>query len=172
LIPSKISMGLSAYFYSMNTEVNAIIRRIENINSGEPWFGRAVYTLLEEVNEKRVYERPNNTEHSMIDILYHMITWAEFTLNRLEKNTIKDLAAAEELDWRTIDRKTHTWKKGLTSFRAIHKKIMAVLKKKDDLFLNEIVDYRKYNYRFLINGMIEHTIYHLGQIAYLKKLLA
>ena len=51
------------------------------------------------------------------------------------------------------------------------KKIIAGLKKKDDAFLKEIVDYRKYNFRFLINGMIEHNIYHLGQIAYLNKIL-
>jgi hypothetical protein len=75
------------------------------------------------------------------------------------------------MDWREINPKIHTWKKGLAEFKTIHKKIIALLKKKDDSFLKEIVDYRKYNYRFLLNGMIEHTIYHLGQIAYLHKLL-
>lgn len=67
--------------------------------------------------------------------------------------------------------KQHTWKKALAEFKSIHKKIVAILNAKDDDFLREIVDYRKYNYRFLLNGMIEHTIYHIGQIAYLNKLL-
>ncbi|HUR64986.1 MAG TPA: DinB family protein [Chitinophagaceae bacterium] len=154
----------------MNKEINTLIRRIENVNSGEPWFGRAVYSILDEIDPKRVYERPNGSAHSLIELLYHMITWAEFTLNRLEKNPINDLAAAEALDWRTIDPKMHTWKKGSSEFRSIHNKIIKLLKKKDDTFLEEIVDYRKYNYGFLINGMIEHNIYHLGQVAYLKKL--
>lgn len=60
----------------------------------------------------------------------------------------------------------------MAEFKSIHKKIAALLNKKDYTFLEEIVDYRKYNYRFLLNGMIEHNIYHLGQIAYLKKLLS
>lgn len=155
----------------MNKEIQSIIRRIENINSGEPWFGRAVYIILEEVDAKKAYTKPDNTEHSMIEILYHMITWAGFTLKRIEKDDDMDLAAFEKMDWRIIDPKTHTWKKGLTEFKSIHKKIIQLLNKKDDAFLKEIVDYRNYNFRFLLNGMMEHNIYHLGQIAYLKKLL-
>ena len=107
----------------------------------------------------------------MIELLYHMITWADFTLKRIEKDKINDLAAAEKLDWREINPKIHTWKRGLAEFKAINKKIIALLKKKDDAFLEEKVDYRKYNFRFLINGMTEHNIYHLGQIAYLNKML-
>jgi uncharacterized damage-inducible protein DinB len=156
----------------MNKETQSIIKKLETTLSGEPWFGRAVYQILEEVDVKKVYLKPNNTEHSLIELLYHMITWADFTLKRLEKDKINDLAAAEELDWRIINPKIHTWKKGLAEFKAINKKIIALLNKKDDDFLLEIVDYRKYNFRFLLNGMIEHTIYHLGQIAYLNKMLA
>ena len=155
----------------MNKEIQSIIRRIENITSGEPWFGRAVYIILEEVDAKKAYTKPDNTEHSMIEILYHMITWAGFTLKRIERDDDMDLAAFEKMDWRIIDPKTHTWKKGLTEFKSIHKKIIQLLNKKDDAFLKEIVDYRNYNFRFLLNGMMEHNIYHLGQIAYLKKLL-
>jgi uncharacterized damage-inducible protein DinB len=156
----------------MKNEIESIIRRIERVNNGEPWFGRSVFSILEEVDPKKAYIKPADSEHSLAELLYHMNTWADFTLKRIEKDTIHDLAAAEELDWRTINPKTHTWKKGVTEFKAIHKKIIALLKKRDDDFLREIVDYRKYNFRFLLNGMIEHTIYHLGQIAYVKKLLA
>ena len=108
-----------------------------------------------------------------------MITWADFTLKRIEKDKTNDLTTAEKMDWREINLpagqagpKVYSWKKGLAECKAIHKKIIALLKKKDDDFLKEKVDYRKYNYRFLLNGLIQHNIYHLGQIAYVKKLLA
>jgi uncharacterized damage-inducible protein DinB len=156
----------------MNNEVQSIIRRMETVNTGEPWFGRSVFSILEEVDSKKAHIKPARDGHSLAELLYHMITWADFTLKRLEKDKINDMAAAEALDWRKIDPKKHTWKKGLTEFKSIHKKIVALLLKKDDDFLQEIVDYRKYNFRFLINGMIEHNIYHLGQVAYVHKLLA
>jgi len=156
----------------MNKETQSIIRRIENVNSGEPWFGRAVFVILEEVDAKKVSIKPNCTEHSMLELLYHMITWADFTLKRLEKNNKMDMAAFEKMDWRELNPKLHSWKKALAEFKAINKKIIALLDKKDDDFLLEIVDYRKYNYRYLLNGMIEHSIYHLGQVAYLNKMLS
>lgn len=154
----------------MNKEVQSIIRRIENNNSGEPWFGRPVYTILQEVNAKKAGIKPNGTEHSMLELLWHMNTWAEFTLKRIEKDNLQDMAAFEKMDWRELDPRQHTWRKGLAAFKETHRKIISLLMKKDDAFLKEIVDYRKYNYRFLLNGMIEHNIYHLGQIAYLNKL--
>jgi len=154
----------------MNTEIQLIIRRIENVNSGEPWFGRAIYILLEEVDAQNVYSRPMNSGHSMAELLYHMITWADFTMKRIEKDPVNDIAGAEELDWPAIDPKIHTWKKGIAKLKAIHRKIITLLRKKNDSFLEEKVDFRAYNFRFLINGMIEHNIYHAGQIAYIAKL--
>ena len=60
----------------------------------------------------------------------------------------------------------------MSEFKRVNKKIIAVLKTKNDEFLKEIVDYRKYNFRFLLNGMMQHHIYHLGQVAYINKLLS
>jgi hypothetical protein len=155
----------------MQTQIKAIIRRIENVNTGEPWFGRAVYTMLDEVTEKKAHIRHTPPAHTMTEMLYHMNTWAAFTLQRIVKDTVYDLAAAEALDWRVIDPKVHTWKKGLAEFKSLHKKIIALLKKMDDSFLEERVEFRTYNFHFLINGLIEHNIYHLGQIAYVNKMM-
>ena len=156
----------------MKKEIQAIILQLQNVNSGEPWYGRAVYKILDEVDEKNAFIKPNSSEHSLIELLYHMITCAGFTLKRIEKDKINDLAAAEELDWRMIIPKEHTWKKGLAEFKVTHKKIIDLLKKKEDSFRQEKVDYRKYDFQFLINGLIQHNIYHLGQIAYLNKMLS
>jgi uncharacterized damage-inducible protein DinB len=155
----------------MNTEIRSIIRRMDNVNNGEPWFGRSVYAILEEVDPSKAFIKPNNSSHSLVELLYHMNTWASFTLKRIEKDKENDMAAFEKLDWRELDPSVHGWEEGLKEFRSIQDKIKKLLKEKDDAFLNEKVDYRKYDFRFLINGMIEHSIYHLGQIAYIHKLL-
>lgn len=100
-----------------------------------------------------------------------MNTWAEFTLKRLEKDEEKDMAAFEKLDWRDIDTNEHTWEKGLAQFKVTHDLIIELLATKEDKFLSEKVDYREYNFRFLLHGIVQHDIYHLGQIAYAKKLI-
>jgi uncharacterized damage-inducible protein DinB len=155
----------------MNKEIQSIISNLQAVNNGESWFGRSVYTILDEVDTSKIYIKPNNTEHSLIELLYHMLTWAEFTLKRIEKGQIQDMGAFEKKDWREIDPAVHSWEKGLAEFKSINEKIIQLLNEKDDEFLKEIVDYRKYNFRFLLNGYIQHNIYHLGQVAYVKKLL-
>ncbi|MBL7740689.1 MAG: DinB family protein [Chitinophagaceae bacterium] len=154
----------------MNKEVRSIIRNLENTLNVEPWFGRPVYALLDEIDPAIVYKKPNK-QHSLIELLYHMVTWAEFTLKRVEGDQEQDMAAFEKKDWRVIDPSVHTWEKGLKQLRIVHKEMIALLQTKNDDFLKEIVDYRQYNFRFLLNGLIQHNIYHAGQIAYVHKLL-
>jgi uncharacterized damage-inducible protein DinB len=101
-----------------------------------------------------------------------MINWAEFALKRIEGEEDEDLTEFEKNDWRKIDRQHHTWEKGLAQFKVANDLIIEALQSKNDEFLNEKVDYREYNFRFLLNGLIQHHIYHAGQVAYLNKLLA
>lgn len=155
----------------MNKELQSILQRLEDVLNGTPWFGRSVYDILNETNIDVVYKKPNANSHSLIELLYHMITWAEFTLKRIEKDKKMDLAAFEKIDWREIDPEIHTWENGVAQFIYLHRQIALKLAEKTDAFLEEKVDYREYNFRFLINGLIEHNIYHLGQITYLNKLL-
>ena len=142
---------------------------MKNVLDGEPWFGRPVFNILNEIHPALVYSKPNEDAHSVIELVYHMNTWAEFTLMRLEKNPDHEVDESDALDWRMIDPLQHTWSRALTELRTYHDRIVEILEQKDDAFLSEKVDFREYNFRFLLNGLIQHDIYHLGQIAYVKK---
>jgi uncharacterized damage-inducible protein DinB len=156
----------------MNKETQYIIKTLESTLSGQPWFGRAVYDILREADESKVNTKPNGTEHSMLDLIWHMNTWAEFTLGALENKPVDEMKKIEGNDWRAIDQQVHTWKKGNEQLKATHNKIIELLKQKnDDDYLKDIVTNRQYNFRFLLNGLIQHNIYHLGQIAYVNKML-
>lgn len=172
LIKTRCFHSGSLYFYSMNKELQSIIADIENTLDGQPWYGRSVYALLQDVDPAKAFIKPNERAFSMIELLYHMLTWAQFTLKRIEKDKIEDLEAFEKLDWREIDPQIHGWEEALSEFIATHQQIIALLKTKDDSLLDEIVDYRKYNFRFLLNGFVEHSVYHVAQIAYIHKMLS
>jgi uncharacterized damage-inducible protein DinB len=155
----------------MNKEIQSIIRSLNNINYGEPWYGRSVFFLMDEADPAKAYEKPGRSAHSLAELLYHMLTWADFTLNCIKENKEMDVSFFETNDWREIDPAVHTWKTGLEEYKKIHEKIVELLKQKDNEFLDQKVNHRNYNFRFLLNGLIQHNIYHAGQIAYLKKLL-
>jgi hypothetical protein len=104
----------------------------------------------------------------LIQLLYHMNSWAEFTLAQIE-NEITEVSVFEKKDWIEIDPAEHTWEKGLKQFNSVHKELVNALQKRTDDFLDSAVKYRDYDFRYLLNGLIQHDIYHLGQIVYLNK---
>ncbi len=154
-----------------NQEIQTIIASLQNILQGQPWYGKAVYDLLQEVNEVNVFTRPGVDSHSLADLVFHMLTWALFAQERIEGLPIADMAALDALDWRPIDPAVHHWKNALQDLKTAHNKIIELLQAKDDSFLEQKVDYRKYNFRYLLNGLIQHNIYHIGQVAYVSKWL-
>jgi hypothetical protein len=154
----------------MNKEIQSIITNLKNVLSNEPWYGTSVYTTLEEAAKTNVYKHPEEKHHSQIEILYHMITWAEFTLTSFEKGKEHEIQSIEKLDWRVIDPTKHTWQNGFHEFRSANESIISFLQTKQDDFLDENVEFGKYNMRFLLNGLIQHHINHAGQIAYLKNI--
>ncbi len=156
----------------MKSEIQSIISNLENTLDGSPWFGRPVFALLREIDTSQAHKKLSPSSHSMMDLLYHMITWSDFTLKRIEKEKINDMAAFEKMDWREINPNTHDWDEALAELIATHQQIIALLLSREDSFLDEIVDYREYNFRYLLNGLIQHNIYHVGQVALLSKLLA
>lgn len=156
----------------MNKETQSISHNIQNVLNGEPWFGRPVFAILNEIDPNLVYKKPNAHSHSIAELLFHMITWAEFCLRQIERADKKLIEEIESRDWIKIDPSVHTWKKGLEELKTIHDRIIEELEAKDDEWLKEKVHFRNFNFRFMLNGLIQHDIYHLGQIAYVKKLLA
>ena len=154
----------------MNKEIQSIIKNLQNVLSGEPWYGESVYKILEDAGKTDVYKHPAETQHSQIEILYHMITWSDFTLNSIQKKEKNIIEKLEALDWRAIDPKEHTWEKGVALLKESTKNIIELLQTSDDDSLGDSIDFRTYNKRFLLNGLIQHHIYHAGQIAYIKNL--
>lgn len=155
----------------MNKEVQSIITTLRETLDGDPWYGRSLYAILDEVDPSSAFINPGEKGHALIELLYHMIAWAQFAQSRLEEDPKREISYYEALDWREIDPVIHTWKNGIEEFKATNKRIIELLQQKDDAYLASPVSGRKYNVGYMLHGLIQHNIYHLGQIAYVKKLL-
>ena len=155
----------------MNIEIQSIISSLKNVLSDEPWYGKSVYAILEEAGTSDIYAHPESASHSMIELLFHMLTWAEYTLSIIKNEEPEKAKSIEALDWRTINTPEHSWEKGFTQFKSTNQKIIDLLNTNDDSFLEQSLEDKNYNFRFLLNRLIYHHIYHAGQIAYIKKML-
>jgi uncharacterized damage-inducible protein DinB len=155
----------------MNKEIQYIISQLQESFNGDPWFGRNAQKLLAEVQEEMAFKKPNG-QHSIIELVWHMINWREFVISRFSKEESKDLHYFEANDWRQLDNTNKSlWKQGLDKLNETQKVLINILKGQTDDVLENNVEERTYNFRNLLNGIVQHDIYHLGQIAYLVKFL-
>ncbi len=156
----------------MNKELQYIIKLLQITYDGEPWFGRSVKPILSEVDSKLALQKPNG-QHSMLELLYHMINWREFVISRIQPGNDKQIQYFDENDWRQLDHSDPTlWKKGLQLLETSQQLLIRLIGTMTDELLSTQVPEREFNYRFMLHGIIQHDIYHLGQIAYVKKQLS
>ena len=154
----------------MNTAILHIAEQLKETYEGNPWFGKNATALLAEAEGVNVFEKPNG-QHSLLELLWHMINWREFTLSRL-RSSEADVKIFEDGDWRPLDHSNKDlWHEGLKTFGAVHTELVNSIQQQQDSLLIERVPERDYTYRTLLYGIVQHDIYHLGQIAYLTKLL-
>ena len=148
-----------------------LIAQLKDACEGDPWFGRNTKELLSEVSEHDAFKKPAG-EHSILELVWHMITWREFTISRLQPSPEKNLLYFEQNDWRKLDHNDkNLWSQGLNRLQETQNELISLLEMQEEGLLEKIVDERKYNFRKLLHGLIQHDIYHLGQIAYIKKML-
>lgn len=155
----------------MNTQVNSIITSLKETLDGEPWYGKSVYAILNGINPGLTNVRAAQHPHTALDLIYHLLTWTEFTLARINGEKIDDLQQFDSLDWREIDPQIHGWEEAVQQFRETNTRIIGVLQGKTDDWLKEKVDYREYDFLTLLNGIIQHHIYHAAQINFIDKAL-
>lgn len=155
----------------MNTEILKIAEQLKDAYEGDPWFGKNAITLLAEAEAVNVFQTPNG-QHSILELLWHIITWREFTLSCLRPDAEKNSSYFEQHDWRQLDHGNNAlWHAGLKKFAGLHNELVEVLQQQQDSLLIERVPERDYDFRKLLYGIVQHDIYHLGQIAYITKLL-
>ena len=154
----------------MNEEVEFISNQFTDIFLGKPWYGNNIDQILEGVTYEIASEKPLHQVHSILEILSHMLAWRNFTLAKLRGDHALNLSANDPDDWKKIDHSDpESWTHTVTEFRQNQAQIIDELSKWKDSQLDVIVPKRDYNFRFLLRGILQHDLYHLGQIAILKK---
>jgi len=105
--------------------------------------------LITEVNEQAVFEKPNG-QHSILELVWHMITWREFTINRLRNDKENDLRYFEVNDWQNLDHNNKSlWQQALHRLHQTQNELIEVLQTQKDNLLSKTVEGRNYDFRKL-----------------------
>ncbi len=105
--------------------------------------------------------------HSIWELVLHIKVWKDAPRRRLAGEAFKP---TPEEDWPEVtDTSEAAWENTLTELEASHEQLAEAVSKLDDSQLHEPATGTDYSNYFLIHGVIQHDLYHGGQIALLKK---
>ena len=159
----------------MNTLINNIIGQLTEIQNGKIWIGSSYKSKLNGIEDNLVFVRPIKDLHSIAEIISHLTLWRNEAILKIKTGKGSKTDDCEE-NWLPNEKlKAKGWTKIKSEYDNSLSELIDLLKEKDDRFLNEEyydTDFKGiYEYSFLINGMLHHDIYHLGQLGIIIKYL-
>ncbi|WP_373513074.1 DinB family protein [Persicitalea sp.] len=151
-----------------------LLRIIDLLNdtyeSEEAWHGSSVVEILRDVTPKLADNRLSPKTHTIAELVYHITTWRIFAVRKLQGDKEFDIKTKEKnwkifpmvdaLEWETLQMELSLSQEELVS---------ELEKRTDDEFLEKIVPGRNYSFYTLLHGLVNHDLYHAGQIALIKK---
>lgn len=150
------------------TEVERIGDQMRKAFEGEAWHGPAVLETLQGVTPEMAARRPVASAHSIWELVLHMNTWKDVVRRRLGGEPIKDVPP--EMDFPPVgDIGAAAWQAALGRLSRTHAGLLeATLAIRDDELETPPPNGVTKRYT-LLHGIVQHDLYHAGQIAILKK---
>ena len=150
------------------SEAHRIEDQLRRAFEGNAWHGPSVRELLVDVTAKSASARPIVGAHSIWEIALHIATWDEVVRRRLEGEMIVDLPP--EVDWPTVrDTSEEAWRKTVQDLERSHRALREAIARLDDARLAQGVPGKRHSVYIELHGIVQHDLYHAGQIALLKK---
>jgi uncharacterized damage-inducible protein DinB len=134
---------------------------------GEAWHGPCLQELLRDVTFEQAAARPVPAAHSIWEIILHITGWVEIARRRLDGEPFEPTPAQ---DWPAVPPASEAaWKLALGNLEGAHEKLRGAVAACDPTRLDQRCAGKPYTIYFLLHGVIQHNLYHAGQIAILKK---
>jgi uncharacterized damage-inducible protein DinB len=150
------------------SEIKRLNDQLKRAFEGKAWHGPSVSEVLAGVTAEQAAAHPIAGVHSIWELTLHIATWERTGRRRLQESDPIDVS--DEEDWPAVgDTSEEAWKTTLEELRRNHEALRAAIRAFDETRLDEIVPGTQYSMYFLLHGVIQHDLYHAGQIALLKK---
>jgi len=153
----------------MKTECIRIADQLRRAFDGDAWHGPSLRELLSEVKAAQASAHPLPGAHSIWELVLHIEVWTGAALRSIQGTPMPKIVGTTE-DWRTVgDSSPEAWNKTVKNLFETKDQLAAAIEKFEDSRLTETVPGRKYDFYYLFHGIVQHSLYHAGQIALLKK---
>lgn len=144
--------------------------QIRRAFDGEAWHGDSLLKLLSGVDAKTAAKHPIKGAHSIWELVLHIAAWDGAALRRSQGKTAK-LTSLQNFP-PVKDTSTAAWQQALSDLKSTHSALIDAVATFPESRLFDQVPGKKAKHQtmfYLFSGIVQHELYHAGQIALLKK---
>ncbi len=148
-------------------EAERIADQFRRAHEGDAWHGPSLKELLQDVTAGEASARPVAGAHSIVELVLHIAAWERVARRRLEGDAAQIYNTPE--DWPAGDVSEEAWREALKTLVEENEKLRASILPLDDAKLDEPIYEGMSSIYVTLQGVVQHSLYHAGQIAVLKK---
>ena len=149
-------------------ELDRITDQLRRAFYGEAWHGPAVQEVLAGVTAQQAASKVLSGAHTIWELVLHIAAWKSIVQARLRGEPAREIRPEE--DWPPVgDTGETAWKRALEHLEKSHKSLVETASKLDDEKLDQPAAPGASSAYILLHGVVQHDLYHAGQIALLKK---
>lgn len=155
----------------MKTMLSHLIEQFHCIYNGSPWYGDSLLQKLEKVDAEAVFTTPAPGLHSVAQQVAHILSWRRVLAERLKGNAGYQVKINSASDWPShADLQAKGWDAILAELAENQQEIIQLLSAETDDLLDRLFDGKR-TFRMLMEGILQHDIYHIGQIGLVLTLI-
>lgn len=152
------------------SEVERILDQMDRAFAGDAWHGPPLKPMLDGMTAEDAAKHPVNGAHSIWELVRHITAWNTIVGQELSGGTVE---VTPELDWPPVWEATDVqWQRAVQNLVEARSRLRKTVEGLRDDQLDERPTQRTSNSRYvMLHGIVQHDLYHAGQIAILKKAL-
>jgi len=151
--------------------IQNLVKQLQDVQDGDCWLDETFLKKIDDLSEEQAFTRPISGMHSVAELVSHLLEWRENCIKKLQGQD-STLTMESPENWKSNDElRERGWKKLKDDFYASQYHLIRLIEVKDDDFLQQPYQDSSYTYRYFLEGMIHHDLYHLGQIGISVKFL-
>jgi len=152
------------------SETARLADQIRRAFDGDAWHGDSLLEILKGVDAKMAAARPIKNAHNIWELVLHIAAWDGAALQRTGGTAVE---LSDEQNFPPVKDTSETaWSKAIQHAKHTHSELVkAVAAFPDSRLLEQVPGKTEsyYNFFYLFSGIVQHELYHAGQIALLKK---
>ena len=149
-------------------ETERIENQLKRAFHGDAWHGPAVLEALSGVTGALAAHRPVVGAHTIWELVHHITAWADIVRRGLLGDWIK---VTPEVDWPAVDDTSEAaWNDSLARLKTAESGLRELVLQFPESRLDEPLKKEGAPTAYvLLHGVVQHSLYHAGQIVILKK---